>query len=160
MKPNDKDGSIPVGDEQKPAPSRVPDGNTGYFARPQKHGHYNELATKVHYVLATGKVLCGYKPHSTMQFQHCACGIHWDYLECTKCRRKIAEALSRCPGYTKGRPTTLEKQKLLARAKENGLDFGQGFKCTISIEKLRKLVEIINQRDRAFAALKSVGMEL
>lgn len=61
----------------------------GWFGRPFNYKH-KSLATKTH-IVNEEKVLCGYKPHKTMEFQWCKTieGIdELDYVECNKCKEK------------------------------------------------------------------------
>ena len=47
-----------------------------------------------------------------------------------------------------GRPPSPEKARLLKICREYGLEFGEGFKCTISLRNLRKLVKIITGEEQ------------
>ena len=62
---------------------------TGYFARATEKD-YTAKFTKVHLVTAENAAICGYKPHSTMQFQWNANGVYLPYVECEKCKKKLA----------------------------------------------------------------------
>ena len=67
---------------------------TGWFGRPQQHGSHYARWTKVHVVVVTdglgeiGRVLCGYKPHRTMEYQFCTRGIRFDYIESPRCKER------------------------------------------------------------------------
>lgn len=67
--------------------------STGYFGRATEKGH-NAMTTQVHvYNGKTGRCLCGYKPHKTMQFMWCANDAQVEYIECGNCLEKVAESL-------------------------------------------------------------------
>ena len=63
---------------------------TGYFGR-AGGSDGKAVATKVHYIKPNGKVACGYKPHKTFQFQFCAHGINYPYIECKGCRAWVRD---------------------------------------------------------------------
>lgn len=44
-------------------------------------------SSKVH-ALANGRPLCGWKPRPAMEYQWCAGGICFPYLECDRCKAK------------------------------------------------------------------------
>lgn len=59
----------------------------GYFSRAFNSKH-KSLSTKTH-IIEKGKVLCGYKPHKTLEFLWCKIGIDigsLEYLECKRCK--------------------------------------------------------------------------
>jgi len=58
----------------------------GYFARTFNKNH-KSLSTKTH-IVHDDKILCGYKPHKSMQFQWCASVNSLEYLECEKLQSK------------------------------------------------------------------------
>ena len=41
------------------------------------------------HIVKEGKVLCGYRPHKTMEFNWCAGIDRLEYLECDKCKMKL-----------------------------------------------------------------------
>lgn len=57
---------------------------TGYYG---VHGSRRERFT-VH-VVQDGRPLCGWRPGPKQQFQWCAWGVQWSYLECHSCRRLV-----------------------------------------------------------------------
>ena len=62
----------------------------GYFSRAFNKDH-KSFSTKTH-IVDNGKVLCGYKPHKTLEFLWCKIGIDvgsLDYLECNKCKERF-----------------------------------------------------------------------
>jgi hypothetical protein len=54
---------------------------TGFVGRPG-----SLRATKVHLFRQDGRAVCGYRPSPTWEFQWCAHGIRYDYLECPRCK--------------------------------------------------------------------------
>lgn len=62
---------------------------TGYFARATEKGHKNK--STISHLLKDGKVLCGYKPHKTMQFLWCSTGAKMSHVECNKCKNKYQD---------------------------------------------------------------------
>jgi hypothetical protein len=56
----------------------------GYFGRPFNKDH-KSFTTKTH-IVENSKVLCGYKPHKTLEFLWCAYN-NLDYVECDKCKK-------------------------------------------------------------------------
>lgn len=69
----------------------------GYFSRAFNFKH-KSLSTKTH-IVNNNKVLCGYKPHKTLNFLWCAFlsdGIdNLQYLECNKCKDRYVKLLKR-----------------------------------------------------------------
>ena len=64
----------------------------GWFGRPGREG------TNVHVVNPEGKVLCGYKPHPTMQFQWSVwADRYWvkKYVECKRCKERALRQIDR-----------------------------------------------------------------
>lgn len=66
---------------------------TGFFGVPgSARGNFT-----VHAVRGRDPI-CGWRPRQEMEFQWCAWGIHFDYLECEGCRskaREIAQLMTR-----------------------------------------------------------------
>lgn len=57
---------------------------TGYFGIPgSSRGSFT-----VHIVAVSGP-LCGWRPRKEMEFQWCAGGIKWDFVECDRCKRAV-----------------------------------------------------------------------
>jgi len=74
----------------------------GYFSRAFNKDH-KSLSTKTH-IIDNDKILCGYKPHKTMQFQWCIIGVgvdRLDVVECDKCKEKYLKKGK--VNYEKGR---------------------------------------------------------
>ena len=69
-------------------PVNLDTGVTGWFGRASKKGQKG-CHTKVHYT-RDGKPVCGHKPHKTMQFQFCAHGFQYTWVECKGCRDWLA----------------------------------------------------------------------
>lgn len=67
--------------------------STGFYGRPSAPDQSAKV-TSVHLV-RSGKGLCGYKPHHTMQFQWCSNNPEWQYIECPRCKIKYLEELSK-----------------------------------------------------------------
>ena len=61
---------------------------TGYYGVPGS----SKGSFTVHAVME-GKPLCGWRPRKNMEFQWCAGGIRWDYLECERCKAKARPLL-------------------------------------------------------------------
>lgn len=40
-----------------------------------------------------GKTLCGWHPRKNMEFQWCAHGIRWEFLECESCKKQARPLL-------------------------------------------------------------------
>ncbi len=59
----------------------------GWFGRCFNVNH-KSLSTKTH-IANNGKVLCGYKPHKTLEFNWCSGVDNLEYLECKKCKEKL-----------------------------------------------------------------------
>lgn len=55
---------------------------TGYFANTKRGGKVHVVRNDV-----GSPPICGSKIGEDMQFQHCANGIHLDYVECKKCKK-------------------------------------------------------------------------
>ena len=77
--------------------------STGYFARATEHKHRAAVSRYQHfYDSETGKCLCGYKPHPTMQFQRCAGWAYEQYCNCPKCRSALEKMKEKsCVGCNK-----------------------------------------------------------
>lgn len=58
---------------------------TGWFGIP---GGPEHRSTKVH-VVRDGTPVCGARVGPEMQFQWCAPGTYWPYVDCTRCGRWI-----------------------------------------------------------------------
>jgi len=65
----------------------------GWFGRCFNKDH-KSLSTKTH-IVKEGKVLCGYIPHKTMEFQFCSGISQLEYLECDKCKIKLEKIIKR-----------------------------------------------------------------
>ena len=62
---------------------------TGYFGVPgSARGNFT-----VHVVARTGPI-CGWRPRKEMQFQWCANGIQWSFIECDSCKRAARKLLA------------------------------------------------------------------
>ena len=68
----------------------------GWYGRCFNKNH-KSLSTKTHVVsdVIKGKVLCGYKPHKTLEFNWCATNNNMIYLECNKCKTKLKKILEK-----------------------------------------------------------------
>ena len=62
----------------------------GYFAK--ERGSIGKQWTIV-YILKNNKPICGYSPNQNMQFQRCANGVEFRYVECEKYRTKISKLI-------------------------------------------------------------------
>jgi hypothetical protein len=57
---------------------------TGYFGVPgSSRGNFT-----VHAITDGGKPICGWHPRKNMEFQWCAHGIRWPFLECDGCKER------------------------------------------------------------------------
>lgn len=65
----------------------------GWFGRCFNKDH-KSLSTKTHVVIKD-KVLCGYKPHKTLEFNWCSTNNSMMYLECNKCKIKLKKMLKK-----------------------------------------------------------------
>lgn len=58
---------------------------TGYFGVPGSQRVKDQ--TKVHFVDGDDRPLCGARVRRGMEFQWCAGGFSWEYVECVNCQR-------------------------------------------------------------------------
>ena len=69
---------------------------TGYFARPPIRRVRRACSSEVHLVDSeTGKPICGYKPHSSMEYHFCAADAHLPYIKCKKCLESYPKFLKK-----------------------------------------------------------------
>lgn len=82
---------------------------TGYYGVPGYH-----RASMVH-LIRDGRPVCGFRPANTSEFQWCAHGIKFTFLECPRCREhakkhylKLAKLASKVKGKLATTTTTVE----------------------------------------------------
>ena len=61
---------------------------TGYYGVPgSAKGNFTVHAVQ------DGSPMCGWRPRKGMEFQWCAWGFQWKFIQCERCKAKAAQSL-------------------------------------------------------------------